>query len=166
MKKWYKESYFDRKNWILENFDRLNLNSDETLLILIIELCRISRKQISYEYLSEKMNKTVKELDQIIASLVSKHYLKLSTNTKGLVFDIDGIFEFDPEKYEITENKNLFDTVGDVFGKPLTPIQLQKMNDLLETYGQEKFIEALRLAEAHRKLSMSYIEGILRNEKK
>ena len=131
MKKWYKESYFDRKNWILENFDRLNLNSDETLLILIIELCRISRKQISYEYLSEKMNKTVKELDQIIASLVSKHYLKLSTNTKGLVFDIDGIFEFDPEKYEITENKNLFDTVGDVFGKPLTPIQLQKMNDLL-----------------------------------
>ena len=165
MKKWYKESYFDRKNWILENFDRLNLNSDETLLILIIELCRVSRKQISYEYLSEKMNKTVKELDQIIASLVSKHYLKLSTNTKGLVFDIDGIFEFDPEKYEITENKNLFDTVGDVFGKPLTPIQLQKMNDLLETYGQEKFIEALRLAEAHRKLSMSYIEGILRNEK-
>ena len=41
----------------------------------------------------------------------------------------------------------------------------QKMNDLLETYGQEKFTEALRLAEAHRKLSMSYIEGILRNEK-
>ena len=165
MKKWYKESYFDRKNWILENFDRLNLNADETLLILIIDLCRINRKQISYDYLSEKMNKSVKELDQIIASLVSKKYLKLSTNAKGLVFDIDGIFEFDPDKYEITENKNLFDTVGDVFGKPLTPIQLQKMNDLLETYGQEKFTEALRLAEAHRKLSMSYIEGILRNEK-
>ena len=165
MKKWYKESYFDRKNWILENFDRLNLNSDETLFILVIELCRINKKQISYEYLSTKMNKSVKELDQIIASLVSKHYLKLSTNAKGLVFDIDGIFEFDPEKYEVTENKNLFDTVGDIFGKPLTPIQLQKMNDLLERYGQEKFTEALRLAEAHRKLSMSYIEGILRNEK-
>ncbi len=165
MKKWYKESYFDRKNWILENFDRLNLSSDETLFILVVELCRFSRKQISYAYLSTKMNKSVKELDQIIASLVSKHYLKLSTNTKGLVFDIDGIFEFDPEKYEVVENKNLFDTVGDVFGKPLTPIQLQKMNDLLETYGQEKFIEALRLAEAHRKLSMSYIEGILRNGK-
>ncbi len=165
MKKWYKESYFDRKNWILENFDRLNLSSDETLFILVVELCRINRKQISYEYLSAKMNKSVKELDQIIASLVSKHYLKLSTNAKGLVFDIDGIFEFDPEKYEITENKSLFDTVGDIFGKPLTPIQLQKMNDLLESYGQEKFTEALRLAEAHRKLSMSYIEGILRNEK-
>ena len=70
-----------------------------------------------------------------------------------------------PEKFEISENKSLYDTVGDVFGKPLSPVQLQKMNDLLETYGKEKFIEALRLAEAHRKLSMSYIEGILRNEK-
>ena len=165
MKKWYKESYFDRKNWILENFDRLNLSSDETMLMLIIELCRTSRKQISYDYLSTKMRKSVKEIDGIIASLVSKNYLKLSANSKGLVFDIDGIFEFDPEKYEIAENKNLYDTTGDVFGKPLTPIQLQKMNDLLEIYGQEKFIEALRLAEAHRKLSMSYIEGILRNEK-
>ena len=165
MKKWYKESYFDRKNWILENFDRLNLSSDETMLRLIIELCRTSRKQISYDYLSTKMRKSVKEIDGIIASLVSKNYLKLSANSKGLVFDIDGIFEFDPEKYEIAENKNLYDTTGDVFGKPLTPIQLQKMNDLLETYGQEKFTEALRLAEAHRKLSMSYIEGILRNEK-
>ena len=166
MKKWYKESYFDRKNWILENFDRLNLSSDETLFILVVELCRYNRKQISYEYLSTKMNKSVKELDQIIASLVSKHYLKLSTNTKGLVFDIDGIFEFDPEKYEIAENRNLFDTVGDVFGKPLTPMQLQKMNDLLEQYGKDHFIEALRIAEAQRKLSMSYIEGILRNDKK
>ena len=31
MKKWYKESYFDRKNWILENFDKLSLNSEEKL---------------------------------------------------------------------------------------------------------------------------------------
>ena len=165
MLKWYLEYYFDRKNWILENFDKLNLDADETLLILIIELCRINRKQISYDYLSSKLRKPVKQIDQIIASLVSKHYLKLSANAKGLVFDIDGIFEFDPEKFEISENKSLYDTVGDVFGKPLSPVQLQKMNDLLETYGKEKFIEALRLAEAHRKLSMSYIEGILRNEK-
>ena len=166
MKKWYKESYFERKNWILENFDRLNLSAEETVLILLIDLCRTGRKQISYEFLSTKLGKPVKEIDAIIASLVSKHYLKLSTNARGIIFDIDGIFEFDPDKYEIAENRNLYDIVGDVFGKPLTPVQLQKMNDLLETYGQDKFNEALRLAEAHRKLSMSYIEGILRNDKK
>ena len=164
MKKWYKESYFDRKNWILENFDKLNLSSDETLLLLLIELFKTNKKSISYELLTKKLNKTEKEVDKIIASLVSKQYLKLSTNSKGLVFDIDGIFEFDPEKYEISENKDLYDTVSEVFNKPLSPSELQKMNDLLDQYGQNKFIQALRIAEAQKKLKMSYIEGILRNE--
>ena len=39
------------------------------------------------------------------------------------------------------------------------------MNDLINEYGQSKFIEALRISEAQRKVKMSYIEGILRNEK-
>jgi len=166
MKKWYKESYFDRKNWILENFDKLNLSSEETLLILLVDLCRINKKAITYDYLTQKLRKTNKEIDKIIASLVNKHYLKLSTNSRGLVFDIENIFEFDPDKYEINENKDLYDTVSEVFNKPLSSTELQKMNDLLEEYGQKRFTQALRIAEAQKKLKMSYIEGILRNEKK
>lgn len=166
MKKWYKESYFDRKNWILENFDKLNLSSEETLLILLVDLCRINKKAITYDYLTQKLRKTNKEIDKIIASLVNKHYLKLSTNSRGLVFDIENIFEFDPDKYEINENKDLYDTVSEVFNKPLSSTELQKMNDLLEEYGQKRFTQALRIAEAQKKLKMSYIEGVLRNEKK
>ena len=166
MKKWYKESYFDRKNWILENFDKLSLSSDETLFILLVDLYKNTRKSISYELLSDKLNKNSKEIDKIISSLVSKHYLKLSTNSRGLIFDIDGIFEFDPEKYEVNENKDLYDMVSDIFNKPLSSGELQKMSDLINEYGQNKFIEALRIAEAQRKYKMSYIEGILRNEKK
>ena len=59
MKKWYKESYFDRKNWILENFDKLNLNADETILILLIDLCKTSRKAITYEHLTGKHAHTI-----------------------------------------------------------------------------------------------------------
>lgn len=165
MKKWYKESYFDRKNWILENFDKLNLNADETLLVLLIDLCKQSKKQITYDYLTTKLHKDVKQIDKLIAALVAKHYLKLATNAKGLVFDIDGIFEFDPEKYEISENRELYDIVSEVFGKPLSSSELQKMNDLIEEYGQKEFMQALRISEAQRKVKMSYIEGVLRNEK-
>lgn len=166
MKKWYKESYFDRKNWILENFDKLSLSSDETLFLLLVDLYKNTRRSLSYELLSKKLNKNSKEIDKIISSLVSKHYLKLSTNSKGLIFDIDGIFEFDLEKYELSENKDLYDMVSDIFNKPLSASELQKMSDLINEYGQNKFIEALRIAEAQRKYKMSYIEGILRNEKK
>lgn len=166
MNKWYKESYFNRKNWLLENFDKLNLSSDELVLILLIELCKESKKVITYEYLTNKMHKSSKDIDNIIASLVSKHYLKLNTNSKGLVFDIDEIFEFDPEKYEISDNKNLYDTLGDLFGKPLTPSELQKVNDLINEYGEANFKYAVRVAEAQRKLKLPYIEGVLRNESK
>lgn len=165
MKKWYKESYFNRKNWILENFDKLNINNDELVLIMLIELCKESKKQITYDYLMTKLNKSIKDIDKIIASLVEKHYLTLSTNTKGLVFDIDNIFEFDPEKYEVTENKDLYDTLGDLFGRPLTPNELQKLNDLLNEYKENDVLEAIRIAEANRKLKLNYIEGILRNGK-
>ncbi len=47
----------------------------------------------------------------------------------------------------------------------MSPGDLQKMNDLIEEYGQTRFIEALRISEAQRKVRMAYIEGILRNEK-
>lgn len=165
MKKWYKESYFNRKNWILENFDKLNLNSDEVVLILLIDLCRENKKQITYDYLIEKMHKSVKEIDKIIASLVNKHYLNLSANSKGLVLDIDGLFEFDIEKYEVAENANLYDTIADLFSRPLTPTELAKINDLLNEYSEKDILEAVRIAEANRKLKLSYIEGILRNGK-
>ena len=165
MKKWYNESYFDRKNWILENFDKLNLTTDETLLILLVDLCKINKVYVTQEYLLKKLKKTPKQLDAIIANLVAKHYLKIRNNAKGLIFDFDDIFEFDPAKYEIIDNKNLFDIVSDVFGKPLSPNDLQKMTDLINKYGEKKFNEALRIAEANKKLSMSYVEGVLRNEK-
>ena len=166
MKKWYKESYFNRKNWLLENFDKLNLSNDELILVLLIELCKESKRLITYDYLTEKLHKSIKDVDKIIASLVAKHYLKLSSNARGLVLDIDNIFEFDPEKYEISENKDLYDTLGDLFGKPLSPSELQKVNDLINEYGEAKFKYAVRVAEAHRKLKLPYIEGILRNESK
>lgn len=165
MKKWYKESYFNSRNWILENFDKLNLNADEVLLLLLIDFCKENKKNINYDFLTNKLHKSIKDVDKIIASLVSKHYLKLSTNSKGLVFDIDEIFEFDPEKYEISENKDLYEKLSEIFGKPLSQTELQKTNDLVNEYGEKKFLEAVRIAEAYKKLRISYIEGILRNEK-
>ena len=166
MKKWYKQPYFNRRTWILENFDKLNLNSDETLLLLLIDLCKSNRKAVTYDYLTEKLQMSVKDIDKIVAALVEKQYLKLSTSAKGLVFDIDNIFEYDVNEFAINDNKDIYDTVGDIFGKPLNSSELQKTSDLINEYGEQAFIHALRIAEANKKYKLSYIEGILRNEKK
>ena len=164
MKKWYHESYFDSNNWILENYEKLGLNSDETLLILLINFYKKNRKVISYDLLCKKLNREATQIDLIISSLVEKHYLKISSNAKGLVFDIDSIYEFDPAKYEVAQNNDMYMQIEEIFGKPLSPTELQKMNDLINEYGQLRFMEAARVAEANRVLKMAYIEGVLRNE--
>ena len=44
--------------------------------------------------------------------------------------------------------------------------KLIKTNELIEKYGENKFIDALRMAEAYRKHNLAYVEGILKNEEK
>lgn len=166
MKKWYKQPYFNRRTWILENFDKLNLSNDEVVLLLLIDYAKEIRKTINYEYLMSKLNLDSKKIDKIIEKLVAKKYLVISPNEKGVSFNIDGLFEFDPEKYEITENKDVYNVAEDLLKRPLSPTELQKLSDLLNEYKQEKIIDALRMAEAYRKASIAYVESILRNGKK
>ena len=50
--------------------------------------------------------------------------------------------------------------------RPLIGDELIKTNELIEKYGENKFIDALRMAEAYRKHNLAYVEGILKNEEK
>lgn len=165
MKKWYNQPYFDRKNWILENFNKLGLSTDETLLLLLIDFNKDNHKVLSYEYLMSKLNMDSKKIDKIIASLVSKKYLNINPTSDGLSFDIDGLFDFDPEKYEISDNKDIYDIAETLVNRPLSSIELQKISDLLNEFSSNQIIDAIRTAEAYRKNSFAYVESVLRNEK-
>ena len=166
MKELWKQPYFDRKAWILENFDKLNLTPEETMFFLLIEHCRTHGIEVTYEYLSSKLRKNKKDLDILLARLVEKHYLQIKGGEKGIVFDIDSLFDFDTAAYELSQNSDIFNTMDAVFGRPLSVSELQKASDLIEEFSQEKFADALRIAEASRKVKMPYIEAILRNHEK
>lgn len=166
MKKWYKQPYFDRRIWLLENFEKLSLNSEEVVLLLLIDMCKQVKRPVSIEYLKEKMGIDQNRLDQLMAGLVTKHFLSISVNEKGVRYDIDGVFEFDPERYEIEERKGIFEQTAELLKRPLTPSELQKVSELTDRYGESRYIDALRTADAYRKNSLPYIETVLRNEKK
>ena len=166
MKKWYKEPYFNKQVWILENFNKLNLSADEAMIILLIDYCKTNNKNITYDYLCEKMNIKQKKLDELLSLLVSKHCLSISANEKSICFDIDGIFEFDEEKYEEVVNEDVYNIVSYFLSRPLVNNELLKTNELIEKYGENKFIDALRMAEAYRKHNLAYVEGILKNDEK
>lgn len=165
MIKWYKEPYFDKVSWLLTNFEKINITADELVFVLLIDYAKKNKIKITYEYFNQKLNSTNEDVDNLIASLVSKKYLKIVTNEKGVFFDIDGLFEFDPNQYDAVVNKDIYETLADTFNRPLTPMELQKASDLIKEYGQNKFNDALRTAEAYKKVSMAYIEAVLKNEK-
>ena len=165
MKKWYKQPYFDRRNWILENYEKLSLTNEETMLLLLIDFAKDAKKTITYDYLMKKMSLDSKKIDKLIACLVSKSYLAINPTSKGVSFDMDGLFEFDPEKYEIAENKDVYSIAEDLVSRPLSPTELQKLSDLLNEFSANQIIDALRVAESYRKTSLAYVETVLRNEK-
>ncbi len=166
MKQLWKQPYFDKKAWIFENFDKLNLTAEETLFFLLIEHARSHEIEVTYDYLSSKLKKGKKDLDILLAKLVEKHYLQIRSGEKGLDFVIDSLFDFDMAAYELSQNSDIFNTMDAVFGRPLSVSELQKASDLIEEFSQEKFADALRIAEASRKVKMPYIEAILRNHEK
>lgn len=164
MKKLYESSYFDKKSWILEYFDKLNLTSNETLLLLLIEFCHENNYQESMDYFSKKMNISLEELDSILMNLVNKKYVTLNTN--GYSFSINNVFEFDPSKYEVANNRGTFEIFEEFLNRPLSGDELNKISNLIDEYGENELIDALRKAEAYNKHSLSYIESVLLNDSK
>ena len=62
-----------------------------------------------------------------------------------------------------TEFESIFATFEEVFARPLSINEVQKLSDLMHDFDKDKVIDALRESEARNKLSLAYIEVILRN---
>ena len=164
MNKIYKTPYFNKIKWILEYFDKLNLTPNETMVLLLIEYAHESGYKDTIEFLSKKLNLKLEEIDSILSSLVSKQYIVL--NDGQYSFNIDNIFEFDPSKYEVINNQDVFQIFEEFLNRPLSGDELNKISNLVNEYGEDSVIDALRKAEAYDKHSISYIESILLNEAK
>lgn len=164
MDKLYKTPYFDKIKWILEYFDKLNLTTNETLVLILIEYAHESGIKESIEYICSKMGLKIDEIDSILSDLVKKQYITL--NDGGYSFNINNVFEFDPSRYEVINNQDSFHIFEEFLNRPLSGDDLTKISNLVNQYGEDNVIDALRKAEAYEKHSISYVESVLVNEAK
>lgn len=164
MKKLFEYSYFNKQNWILEYFDKLNLNVNEAFVLLLIQYAHDNKINDSLDYLSSKTNLKPEEIDQILTNLITKNYITLNNN--GYSFNINNIFEFDPSKYEILNNTDTFTIFEEFLNRTLSGDELNRISNLVNEYGENEVIDALRKAEAYNKRSIAYIESILLNDSK
>jgi DNA replication protein len=166
MEKWYKKNYVNTRDWIIENLEYLNLTAKETVIVLLIDYLNNSNIEINNEILSNKSNIDLKDIDNILSSLVSKRYLLIKATVKGVVFNLDTLFEIEVAKEELVFNAELFNLFEEEFGRPLSQNEMVKINNWRNNYSNKLIIYALRESSLYQKLSFPYINKILLNWKK
>lgn len=159
MSKWFEKNYIDRISYILSEFETVNLNAEEGLVVLLIQFYNDHRQSIEVASIAKKLKVDVNRIDEIINSLSEKGYLKVSLTNGSLEFNLDGIFEHSEEAMEF--NETLFEMFESEFKRPLTQIEMQRLSDWIKMYELKLISYALREASINKKWSFDYIDKIL-----
>lgn len=165
MTKWYKTTYVNRRDWILENFDCFGFGPQEGLLCLVIDYLNANNIDISYDILCNKTGMKKDEVDSIISVLVAKRYLELKILNNAIKFNLDGLFDTEVKKTKVATNNKVFELFESEFARPLSPTEMEKLIDLVSYYDTKMILYALKYASMYKKLSMAYIEAILKDFK-
>ncbi|MFV0479495.1 MAG: DnaD domain-containing protein [Anaerorhabdus sp.] len=163
--KWYKEKYVNRRDWLVEHVELLNLTAEEFQLLIIIDYFNSFSEEISQEKLCNKMNLSQKKMDNLLAVLISKKYLKIQVSKKGVHFLLDDLYETKVAHLENALNQNIHDLFESEFGRPLTQSEMEQLNQWVKNEDKELIIYALKEASAYQKLSLNYIAKVLKSWK-
>lgn len=156
----WKERYFNRKNWILEENYRLDLNSLETLVLLNIEHFNEFDILIDLNLLSNVCHSTQSEIDKALTILINKGYLKIEMIDDKVLYNTDGLFQIKNTKLD-DQSTDIIEIYENEFKRPLSATEIDKLNYWLTQLDYAFLIHALREAAIYRKLSFPYIERIL-----
>ena len=162
--KWYKQNFVNRRDWILDNLENLELTHIETLVVLLIDFCNVNRIPINLEYLAAKCHVTTTDIDKVISMLCAKNYLEIKAINKNVVFDLSKLFEIEANEGNNENYTSIFDLFENEFGRPLVSDELSKITEWFKKYDTNLIIYALRQASMYQKLSFAYIQKILENK--
>ena len=160
--KWYEQNYVNHRDWILDNVEELGLDSQELVLVLLIDFYNEHHMEISLETLSKKCHLEMDELDRIISVLCARKYLDIKASSKRIRFVLDGLFEANTARDRSVMDVSLFELFEQEFGRTLSQKEMQKISDWNREYERRQIIDALREASTYQKMSLSYIEAILK----
>ncbi|MEG0076438.1 DnaD domain-containing protein [Anaerorhabdus sp.] len=159
--KWYKQTYVNHRDWILENLDVLGLSHQEAIVVLLIDFFNCNQIKITMDILSKKSAMPQDELDKTLSVLVAKKYLEIRATNKQVSFILDGLFDTEVAKTQNALNSSLFDLFETEFARPLSNAEMMKLSDWVKTMDSKLIIYALRESSMYQKVSMNYIQKIL-----
>lgn len=170
---------------LLDHYSELGLDEqDLIILIKLIYASETSNKQPSIELLQKGSNMQPREVTAVIQNLIQRELLELNVNK-----DEEGRFteymNLDPfyeklsqllKKETMTTNvqsdkekfKTLFQMIEQTFARPLSPYEIETLNQWIDVDQHDIDIiqSALDEANSQNKLSFKYMDRILLNWKK
>lgn len=163
--KWYETNYVSHRDWILDHLDLLGLSSDEAVVALMIDFMNEKRMNITVDDIAGHTGMSVEKADETVSLLCAKRYLQIQVNGGNVRFSLSGLFETDVARSERMLDASLFDLFEQEFRRPLSQMEMQKINEWNRTTDRTLIIYALREASAYSSLSMGYIEAVLNSWK-
>ncbi len=170
---------------LLDHYNELGLNETElVILIKLLHASETSNKQPSIETLQQGSALDSREITSIIQTLIQHDLLELNVNKdeEGKFTEYMNLDQFYDRLSEIMQQMNvkqveheselefntLFQKIEQAFGRPLSPYEIETLNQWLDIDKHDLSViqAALNEAESQNKMSFKYIDRILLNWKK
>lgn len=171
----------DYRYFLVDTYKSLGLSENDLAVLLVTDnILKEGQVLVTCDLLALKMNIDVKELDNILVSLVNRGFLEYvnKANSMSLVTSIEPTYKkimesiirdvvttthFEDSKKSQEEASNIYGLFEKEMGRTLTPIELQKIREWISQGVSEKMIiDSLREVQSKSKrVSLRAVDKVI-----
>ncbi len=168
----------DFRYLLIENYRKLKLNENELATIFVIDhLISQGNPFVTADLLSLKMTLDVKEIDKILAKLLTKGMFEYKTIGKNTVATLEPLKQKLYREFQLflskeeeeksstrikEELENVYTNYEKLLGRSLSPVEVAKIHEWISFgYGDKTIIDALKEALSKNKKTLRSVDKIL-----
>ena len=156
---------------IINNYKKLNITEEELIILIFIIDYGVDSEYNPSIFVQElnidkyKVLELINSLKEknILTILIKKENKKVSSEYISLQPLYDKIMNIvmDNKEKQIEIDENIYSIFENELGRTLSPLEYEKIKEMVTSYGQELVVEALKEAVYNRANNLRYIETIL-----
>lgn len=163
---------------LLENYKKLKISENQLAIVLMIDhLVSQGNPFITADLLSLKMSLDIKEIDNLLADLLTRGFVEYVTLNNKTVTSLNPLKEKLYREFQISISKeneakgnakineelnNIFATFEQELGRQLSPLEISRIREWVALgYSDEVIINALKEAISQGKKSLRSVDKIL-----
>ena len=156
---------------IINNYKKLNITEEELIILIFIIDYGVALEYNPSIFVQElnidkyKVLELINSLKEknILTILIKKENKKVSSEYISLQPLYDKIMNIvmDNKEKQIEIDENIYSIFENELGRTLSPLEYEKIKEMVTSYGQELVVEALKEAVYNRANNLRYIETIL-----